>query len=229
MTRYTQRDTRWSNMSLGTSPFSMGGDGCYVTSCAQILTLAGYAVTPGDLCQSLDSDGGFTTNGLAEWAGVTNAYPQFHYDGSGTYRLVQMRKYNSGSNSYDFHYYATDPSGIVYDPWTGTDQHPAGFADTGAYTAISCASNPLTIVLAVEPTNDVALDFWVELDSSLHVRSHPSLSAPIVETYPTGSVIECKGVVPGDSINGNVLWYVSKRHGYYFTSAYSHQIATSNI
>ena len=49
MERYVQRDPRWSSLRLGASPYSMGDSGCYVTSCAQILTLAGYPVTPGEL------------------------------------------------------------------------------------------------------------------------------------------------------------------------------------
>lgn len=224
MERYTQRDPRWSELRLGTSQYSMGGYGCYVTSCAQILTLAGYAVTPGELCLSLDADGGFTYDGLAEWAGITTAYPEFKYEQGGLYQLVQMRKYDGNTNQYDYHYYAKDVDGSAYDPWTGDGSHPNGFIETGVSTPIHCDRNPVSVTIVVENVPAPLQDFWVEFDYTLRVRSHPTTSATIMATYDAGALVECKGVVPGETVDGENRWYVSKLHGYYFTARYSHTI-----
>lgn len=232
MDRYTQRDPRWSGLRLGSSPYFMGDSGCYVTACAQILRLAGYPVTPGEMCLSLDSDNGFTHDGLAEWAGIVTAYPQFKYESDGQYLIVQMRHYNGNTNQYEYHYYAKDTDGTAYDPWTGSEDHPSGYADTGVSTRIKVDHSPdvLTVIpVSVVNVPSPAQDFWVEFDAMLHVRSHPTTSAPIMATYPAGSVVECKGVVPGEAIDGETRWYVSKLHGYYFTARYSHDIPSTSV
>ena len=192
--------------------------GCFVTACAQILLLAGYDVTPGVLCRTLNVTGGFTADGLAIWSKITQAYPQFTFSGS-QYYLVQGYCQRTGL----YHYWSQDSTGNVYDPWTGTSQHPVGYVATGARLGVTCAPNPSkVIVVDVVSTPTIPNDFWVVLDTALNVRTHPSISAPIVIVYPAGSRIECTGRATGDTVQGTPWWYVSKLHGYYFTAAYSH-------
>lgn len=223
MTVYQQQVGLWASLPLGVSGLLMENDGCFVTACAQILTLAGWDITPGILCTDLNENNGFTSEGLAIWSKITDAFPQFIFGGS-AYHLVQG--YNKSTGLY--HWWVQTAAGDVYDPWTGTANHPAGYLATGSTIGITCVpySPPPTQVIVEDTAAPEPTTFWVQLDAALHIRTHPSISAPIVGTYTKGKQILCKGTAAGDSVNGNVTWYVSDLHGYYFTAAYSHIIET---
>lgn len=64
---YAQGDPRWGNKPLGTSGLTMASHGCYVTSTAMALNNYGYTLTPGQLCDALNANGGFDAEGQLKW------------------------------------------------------------------------------------------------------------------------------------------------------------------
>lgn len=120
---YSQRDPAWSAKHLGKSGLTMGGYGCLVTDIAQGLTLAGYSVTPGQLCDSLNAHNGFTPDGLVIWGVIAQLYPQFHLGGQG-YTFVQ------GTFGKVLHFVLLH-AGVTYEPWYGVNNLPSGWHNTG--------------------------------------------------------------------------------------------------
>jgi hypothetical protein len=120
---YSQTDPQWRDKKLGNSELCMHYWGCYVTAIAQALTLAGYEINPGQVCDALNANGGFTPQGLVIWAKVEEAYPQFHFCGEG-YKFVKgvYKKFVHGVLEHDHK---------TYDPLFGVDHVPEGFAPTG--------------------------------------------------------------------------------------------------
>jgi hypothetical protein len=65
---YSQRDTRWAGMHLGTTAYIMDTSGCAVTSVAEDFRLHGIDIDPGTLCAWLNTNNGFTSAGALIWA-----------------------------------------------------------------------------------------------------------------------------------------------------------------
>jgi hypothetical protein len=69
--RYSQRDPRWANRTLGSSGLRMKDFGCVVTCLAYILSrFLGRDITPGDLLTWLNRHNGFTPGGLIYWTKI---------------------------------------------------------------------------------------------------------------------------------------------------------------
>lgn len=67
---FAQRDPLWKDVHLGTSSYTMGSAGCAVTSCAMVATVVKPDLTPLDLVNCLNANGGFTSGGLLYWSKV---------------------------------------------------------------------------------------------------------------------------------------------------------------
>jgi hypothetical protein len=79
---YNQYDPKWKDKPLGSSLFKMGDSGCYVTTFASILAgsfkkknASGQPLTPGDLCDMLNANNGFTAEGQMIWGILEKLFP----------------------------------------------------------------------------------------------------------------------------------------------------------
>lgn len=64
---FGQRDPRWGAIRLGASSYTMAGAGCAVTACAMVASVVEPELTPLELAEWLNSNGGFTSGGLLYW------------------------------------------------------------------------------------------------------------------------------------------------------------------
>lgn len=62
LSRFSQRDSRWSNKRIGSSARSIGAWGCAVT-CLAILT----GKTPAEIADTMQANGGFVNGGDVSW------------------------------------------------------------------------------------------------------------------------------------------------------------------
>lgn len=59
----------------------------------------------------------------------------------------------------------------------------------------------------------------ITLVSNVNLRSRASVTAPIVRVATAGSTILASGVVVGDAVNGNALWYQDKEGNFFWAGA----------
>lgn len=126
MDTYRQQDERWRHFPLGESRYRMGepgvGFGCTTVAVAQLLTLAGWNISPGDVVDKLNHERGYTNNeypygggGLLYWRtpGVEKSFPQFHWNTSdGSYHLW-VGSYGGYSH------WISEKDNVFYDSITG--------------------------------------------------------------------------------------------------------------
>ena len=78
---WKQTDGRWQHIHLGGSVHTMGDSGCLVTAIATLMVHSGSAdestIDPGKLCEYLNGNGGFTSNGELYWGKINGAVPGF--------------------------------------------------------------------------------------------------------------------------------------------------------
>jgi hypothetical protein len=244
MITYSQRNMDWSAVKLGSTVWTMGDSGCYVTTIAQILTLAGWNITPGDVVAKLNAIGGFNANGEAKWASVMQAFPQFHYGGS-PYAILQLRKKVTradGSVFYEYHYEAKGADGTIYDPWTASTAPPVGYVLTGASEGIGCDPAPAPVIVADAPSQP-RTPFKVITVKALNVRSQPKVDSQDILPglfLGKGSVVTIDGYVnpsdgwydvydeAGNNIGKSNQWCLSDLHKAYFAAAYVKEIQPTN-
>lgn len=70
VTSYCQWDARWGKRPLGTSGKTMATDGCMVTAITNALNVYGHKYDPGTVCDILNADKGFNSEGLVIWQAV---------------------------------------------------------------------------------------------------------------------------------------------------------------
>jgi hypothetical protein len=80
LTLYSQRDPRWRD-EVYAGGMTFGQAGCYVTSVAMILSLAGYTDTPPEVAAKLREAGCFSGALLGRPDRIPDAYPLMRYDG----------------------------------------------------------------------------------------------------------------------------------------------------
>jgi amino acid transporter len=73
--RFAQADPRWSNDPLGSTPGTMGEEGCAVSSSAMVLAFYGQDVDPGRLNTFLTANGGYTPEGWLYWEKAADFVP----------------------------------------------------------------------------------------------------------------------------------------------------------
>jgi len=67
-----QQESGWASMNLGTSPASIGSDGCAITAVAMMLRYYGIDTDPGALNAWLTANGGYAYDDQLIWDAVTN-------------------------------------------------------------------------------------------------------------------------------------------------------------
>lgn len=66
--KFNQRDSQWFAEPMGHSPFSLGMQGCTVTSLSMLSFAFGKNLNPKQLCDAMNSDGTcFNTDGTLNW------------------------------------------------------------------------------------------------------------------------------------------------------------------
>ncbi len=68
VTVYNQRDPKWAGVRLGTSPRTIGSDGCLLCAYASALTDAGLTMTPPELNDWLNANNGYVNQNLFVFA-----------------------------------------------------------------------------------------------------------------------------------------------------------------
>lgn len=238
---YRQTDVRWKEKRLGESPYFMGtpgvGFGCTTTVVAQLLTLAGYSITPGDVNDRLMAIHGYTDrkympefsdggSGLILWYKVMEAFPMFHWNNGGPYQIMvgDLGVYNHWSAQYQ---------GVSYDSITGsTALYPRVHNWRVAY-GCSIDPPPVVPVAVPAPTVNVPVSFQIIVDGpigSAHFRKEPSLASEIMNTYDNGTTVDCIDTVEGETVSvtwsdgrtvSSSKWYKSLLHGEYISAAVS--------
>ncbi len=94
---WAQRDSRWSSIRLGSSPCTIGSDGCLVSSVTKLIIQAGFrsadSFNIGTLANWLNSNGGYTSEGYLYWAKPSACVSGFNYYGN----LLDYGTYNSST------------------------------------------------------------------------------------------------------------------------------------
>lgn len=75
ITPYSQRDSRWSSVQLGSGNRTIGSDGCLLTALCSKLNYHGLTVTPKDVVARLKEKGGIQPSGDTAWPDITKAFP----------------------------------------------------------------------------------------------------------------------------------------------------------
>jgi len=66
-----QQQAAWASMNLGTSPASIGSDGCAITAVAMMLRYYGIDTDPGALNTWLTANGGYANDDMLIWDAIT--------------------------------------------------------------------------------------------------------------------------------------------------------------
>jgi hypothetical protein len=66
-----QQEAGWASANLGTSPASIGSDGCAITSVAMMLRYYGINTDPGALNAWLTANGGYANDDMLIWDAIT--------------------------------------------------------------------------------------------------------------------------------------------------------------
>lgn len=84
-TSFKQGDSRWKNMHLGTSSYTMSNSGCAVTALSSLMVHCGSVTSdsfnPGVLCEFFNNNGGFSSNGDLSWSTATKYASSFTFEG----------------------------------------------------------------------------------------------------------------------------------------------------
>ena len=139
---FSQRDPRWANVKLGASSYTMGSAGCAVTASAMVATTVSASLTPLDLVNCLNANGGFTSGGLLYWSKIPACVPglrfvQYHLwrDVAADLALLERAlatgpqvvqvDFKPTTTALDSHFvtalgFTADKSDLnIIDPWTG--------------------------------------------------------------------------------------------------------------
>lgn len=142
---YRQTDPRWSGLSIGSSPYKMGPFGCLTTCFAQALLMAGYSITPGDICLKDDL---YDAQGNLLWFKVGLTYPQLHIhfkSDVGRYKFVQVLVNHKAQH------WLLLVDGVYYDPEYGNTGLKKNYTFTGYICSadIDPAPSPEVITISV--------------------------------------------------------------------------------
>jgi len=86
--RYAQNDSRWANLRLGNSRYTVGSAGCTTSAMAMVETaVRGYTVTPAMMVKELS----YSSSGNLYWPAVYSAYTGSDYL-SQVYRQLQAKR-----------------------------------------------------------------------------------------------------------------------------------------
>jgi hypothetical protein len=88
---FRQADDRWRNDKLGTTPASLGAEGCAVTSAAMVLASYGIDTDPGRLNRALTENDGYEGEGWLRWekaAEVAGNMARKAYEDDPSYKLI---------------------------------------------------------------------------------------------------------------------------------------------
>lgn len=87
---YSQNDPRWSGLHLGTSSWTMGQAGCYVTSMAVVASNLGHNVTPAQMLSLLEQHGCINGSGdITNPSALCTVFPDIQLVSSHTWPTVK--------------------------------------------------------------------------------------------------------------------------------------------
>lgn len=145
MTIYSQRDPRWANKKLGTSPVTIGGYGCLITDLGMF-----YDKTPDVVNDILTRGGGYANQNLVSWVkacqllGGKFIWRGYVYDNNAA--LWAIRKYGAIVIEVDFdgtqrtddrHWVLFKGRQRMNDPWTGRDESTSKYPILRGFAVIS--------------------------------------------------------------------------------------------
>ena len=85
-TKWRQRGAAWSNIKIGNTNSTIGDIGCLVTSIAILIEKSGVSTpmvpfNPGTFVETLNTKGGFDSDGNLQYTAVNKVVPEFRYVG----------------------------------------------------------------------------------------------------------------------------------------------------
>lgn len=78
--KYNQNDSTWSDINLGNTNFTMGSQGCLVSSIAMALDIFDYNDNPADVNAKLIQADAYNKNGQIIWNKINDAFNEIDYD-----------------------------------------------------------------------------------------------------------------------------------------------------
>lgn len=115
--QFLQEDPRWGQDQLASTPSTVGGEGCAVSSAAMVLASYGLDVDPGRLNKFLTQlPGGYTPEGWIYWEKAAEFAPDFaakllpHYEDKPSYFLIDWNLIEGNSVIIRLRY----PSGVTH-------------------------------------------------------------------------------------------------------------------
>jgi LysM repeat protein len=160
-------DPQWSEIKFGPNGLTIGNYGCYICVICNLLSVAGYDITPLQLVTSLTAIGGFDENDLVIHNKVTEAFPQFSW----TTALTSFEIIGGKIHGVFNHYIAKD-NGTYIDSLTGessTNIIPAGFVqeNTQSVSILPPVSVPAAPVEPTPPSAPTVPEYTVKPDDTL--------------------------------------------------------------
>jgi hypothetical protein len=76
----SQKDARWANEQLGTSPVTIGAYGCLVTAVSMVANHFGKDTNPSKLNKDLIAVNGYENGNLLKWGAIETIYPDIKVD-----------------------------------------------------------------------------------------------------------------------------------------------------
>lgn len=214
---YKQTDDAWKDIPLGESPYRMGtpgvGFGCTTTCVAQMLTLAGWNLTPGDVVTKLNSEHGYTNAqysagpGLLYWRtpGVEYSFPQFHFNNGGPFHFWVGR---FGV----YQHWVTEYQGVFYEPITGGTYHSV--QEVQAACGVKDLTMSYSATIDAPPVIDTTIKrATVTATGGLYLRTSPhvladnySLLNGKADIIQKGGPCDWDTTVEGDTVDGSNVW-----------------------
>lgn len=146
---YSQRDSQWGNMRLGSSGYTIASSGCLVTSVAMVTTHYGKKLTPADIASSSVFAGGdlnfsISVNGVSinrsSACSSSSCLDSALADGKPV--IVRLRAANSAGTHFIVILKKEDGKYIMHDPVTpnGHDKNFTDYYSLGAITRVDKVS-----------------------------------------------------------------------------------------
>lgn len=208
---WTQGDYRWASKPLGSCGDTMSEIGCAVTSIAILAAHSQSAspdeFNPGTLCDYLNENNGFDSNGNLYWAAVSGLVPDFGFTKKASISVKtekaiasQLANYiNQGyyvvlSVRYDGHWVAIDTvtDGEVYmiDPAQNKVHKLFDYYDTDGMLQVRLYRGKVAPQPATTGESDVTyFTGHYQTTSALNLRASYDTSAEILTTIPANTIV----------------------------------------
>jgi hypothetical protein len=206
MRQQSQRDNAWKNVKLGTSNYTLGSQGCVVTSLANMIDR-----TPVEVNQILRYNNGFKNGCLIIWQRAADLLGLRYDSNNGALKFFPCLGETMITANQQHFFIMLDPVTII-DPLDGRIKvNPYKIR---SYRNIGPKIAPTPPPVTPPPPPPAAA--WprlVRVTGAANVRSQPKVSAQLSgsKTLKVGETFTGVELVNGDSVGGNNRWVKSSK------------------